>query len=56
VINALKMERGLALQDLIMGAYEYAETIEFKPHVRVYLLDNLATAECVVGCQFIAGG
>lgn len=45
VISALKTERGLALQDLITGAYEYAETIEFKPHARIYLLDYLATTE-----------
>jgi replication factor C subunit 3/5 len=45
VISALKTERGLALQDLISGAYEYAETIEFKPHARIYLLDYLATTE-----------
>jgi replication factor C subunit 3/5 len=48
VISALKIERGLALQDLIIGAYEYVETIEFKPHARIYLLDYLATAECVL--------
>jgi len=47
VISALKTERGLALQDLIGGAYEYAETIEFKPHARIYLLDQLATIESV---------
>lgn len=47
VISALKTERGLALQDLLGGAYEYIETIDFKPHARVYLLDQLATTECV---------
>jgi replication factor C subunit 3/5 len=47
VISALKTERGLALQDLISGAYEYAETIEFKPYARIYLLDQLATIESV---------
>jgi hypothetical protein len=45
VISALKTERGLALQDLITGVYEYVETIEFKPHARIYLLDILATTE-----------
>ena len=39
------MERGLALQDLLTGAYEYLETIELKPQARVYLLDHLATTE-----------
>ena len=41
----MKTERGLALQDLINGAYEYIEDIEFKPHARIYLLDFLATTE-----------
>ncbi|CCM02542.1 uncharacterized protein FIBRA_04644 [Fibroporia radiculosa] len=45
MISALKVERGLALPDLINGAYEYIETIDFKPHVRVYVLDFLATTE-----------
>ncbi|KAG2075683.1 DNA replication factor [Suillus decipiens] len=45
MISAMKTERGLALQDLISGAYEYVETIEFKPQARVYLLDFLATTE-----------
>ena len=45
VISAMKIERGLALQDLITGAYEYVETIDFEPHARVYLLDQLAQTE-----------
>ncbi|KAJ8481640.1 hypothetical protein ONZ51_g5864 [Trametes cubensis] len=45
MITALKTERGLALPDLINGAYEYIETISFKPHARIYLLDFLATTE-----------
>jgi replication factor C subunit 3/5 len=45
VISAMKVERGLALQDLITGAYEYVETIDFEPHARVYLLDQLAQTE-----------
>lgn len=45
VITRLKMERGLALQDLIGGAYEYIETIDFTPQSRVYLLDQLASTE-----------
>ncbi|KDQ61544.1 hypothetical protein JAAARDRAFT_123033 [Jaapia argillacea MUCL 33604] len=44
-ISSLKTERGLALQDMITGAYEYVETIDFKPHARVYLLEHLATTE-----------
>ncbi|KAG6817522.1 hypothetical protein H0H87_007490 [Tephrocybe sp. NHM501043] len=45
MISAMKTERGLALQDLLTGAFEYVETIELKPHARVYLLDHLATIE-----------
>ena len=41
----MKIERGLALQDLLTGAYEYVETIEIRPHARVYLLDHLAMTE-----------
>jgi hypothetical protein len=46
VIAALKTERGLALQDLVTGAYDYLDTLELKPHARAYLLDALATTEC----------
>jgi replication factor C subunit 3/5 len=45
VIHALKTERGLALQDLIGGAYNYIETIAWKPEARVFILDYLATTE-----------
>ncbi|KZT07284.1 P-loop containing nucleoside triphosphate hydrolase protein [Laetiporus sulphureus 93-53] len=45
MISTLKVERGLALPDLINGAYDYIETIDFKPHARIYLLDFLATTE-----------
>lgn len=47
VVMKLKTERGLALQDLLTGAYEYFETLEFPPAARVYLLDKLATTEYV---------
>jgi len=43
----MKTEKGLALQDLLTGAYEYVETIDFKPQARIYLLDYLATTEYV---------
>jgi len=33
------------LQDLLTGAAEYIETIDFVPQARVYLLDHLATTE-----------
>jgi len=45
MISKVKVERGLALQDLLTGAYEYLETIELKPQARIYLLDHLATTE-----------
>ena len=54
MISALKTDRGLALPDLINGAYEYIETIEFKPHARIYLLDFLATTEYVPCFAFLA--
>lgn len=52
VITAMKTERGLALQDLLTGTYEYIETIEFKPNARIYLLDHLATIEYVWSISF----
>lgn len=45
MINSLKTERGLALQDLISGAFDYVQELELPPHSRVYLLDQLATIE-----------
>lgn len=41
----MKTERGMALQDLITGAFDYLETVELKPSARIYLLDHLATTE-----------
>lgn len=52
VISRLKIERGLALQDLLSGAYEYIEMIEFTPQARVYLLDQLASTEYVLLAVF----
>ncbi|KAJ7577016.1 P-loop containing nucleoside triphosphate hydrolase protein [Mycena floridula] len=45
LINRMKTERGLALQDLLTGAYEYIDGVELKPHARIFLLDHLATTE-----------
>lgn len=45
VIQQMKTDRGLALQDLITGAFEFVDTLDLKPHARVYLLDQLATVE-----------
>ena len=48
VISTLKTERGLALQDLLNGAYDYIDELELKTNSRIYLLDSLATTEYVV--------
>lgn len=43
----MKTERGLALQDLLTGAYDYIESLELKSHARIYLVEHLATTEYV---------
>lgn len=53
MISAIKVERGLALQDLLAGAYEYMEGIELKPHARIYLLDYLATTELALPQSYV---
>jgi len=45
LISALKTERGLALPDLLNGAFEFIDGLQLKPAARVYLLDILATIE-----------
>jgi len=45
VISKMKIERGVALQDLLTGAYDYIDTLELQPHARIYLLDHLASTE-----------
>jgi DNA polymerase III delta prime subunit len=47
VINSLKTDRGLALQDLITGAYDHIQDLELPAQSRVYLLDQLAVIEYV---------
>ncbi|GAA5931200.1 hypothetical protein JCM10213_000240 [Rhodosporidiobolus nylandii] len=44
-ISSLKAEKGLALQDIIQGIYDYAATVEFSKPTRVYFLDQLAQVE-----------
>ncbi|KAI5452773.1 Subunit of heteropentameric Replication factor C (RF-C) [Naganishia albida] len=44
-ITQLKLDRGLALQDLITGTYEVLETVELPKQARVYLLDQLGLCE-----------
>ncbi|TXT13256.1 hypothetical protein VHUM_00623 [Vanrija humicola] len=45
LITALKTEKGLALQDLIAGAYDFLETVDLPNNARVYLLDHLGQTE-----------
>ncbi len=45
MITSLKIERGLALQDLIAGAYDFLETVELPKQSRIYLLDHLGSCE-----------
>ncbi|GAA5996973.1 replication factor C subunit 3 [Rhodotorula paludigena] len=44
-ISSLKAEKGLALQDIIQGIYDFAQTIEFSAPTRVYFLDQIAQVE-----------
>lgn len=44
-ISTLKAEKGLALQDIISGIYDYVATIVFPAQTRVYILDQLAQVE-----------
>lgn len=52
MITALKTERGLALPDLLNGAFEFIDGLQLKPAARVYLLDILATIEYVLSVPF----
>lgn len=44
-IQAIKADKGLALQDLVVGAYDFVATLELTAPARVYLLDQLAQTE-----------
>jgi replication factor C subunit 3/5 len=48
VMQTLKTEKGLALQDLITGAHEFIDSIDLTPAARVYLLDQIATTEYIL--------
>ena len=41
----MKTNKGLALQDIIAGIYDFMSTIAFPPAMRIYVLDNLAQLE-----------
>ncbi|OCF37316.1 replication factor C subunit 3/5 [Kwoniella heveanensis CBS 569] len=45
LITQLKIEKGLALQDLIAGAYDFLDTVELPKQSRIYLLDHLGSTE-----------
>nr|ASF90264.1 hypothetical protein SPAR03742 [Bartheletia paradoxa] len=44
-ITALKLDKGLALQDMITGIYDFVDSVMFSAQSRIYLLDHLATIE-----------
>ncbi|RSH90761.1 hypothetical protein EHS25_009936 [Saitozyma podzolica] len=45
LITTLKVERGLALQDLISGTYDFLQTVDLPTQSRVFLLDHLGSCE-----------
>jgi len=45
IIFKSKIDRGLALQDLIGGVYDFVQDVELPARARIYLLDQLATVE-----------
>lgn len=45
VITSLKIEKGLALQDMISGAYDFLQTVDLPNQSRIYLLDHLGSCE-----------
>ncbi|KAF8323543.1 P-loop containing nucleoside triphosphate hydrolase protein [Cantharellus anzutake] len=47
-LSKMKIERGLALQDLISGSFEYIQGLDLPAPARVYLLDKLAVTECSI--------
>jgi replication factor C subunit 3/5 len=44
-INAMRLQKGLALQDLLGAVYEALQELELAPQTRVSILDLLATIE-----------
>lgn len=45
--SAVQAGKGLALQDLVLVAYDFIGTLELTPEARVYLLEQLASTKCV---------
>lgn len=46
-IQDIKIDYGLALQDVITGIYDYLRTVDIGNAAQIYLLDQLASIECV---------
>ena len=44
-INALRLQKGLALQDILGAVYEALQDLELAPQSRITILDLLATIE-----------
>lgn len=46
-ITDIKTENGLALQDIILGIFDFLQTVELPSASKIYILDHLAQVECV---------
>jgi replication factor C subunit 3/5 len=44
-VNAMKLKKGLALQDILGAVYEALQDLELAPQTRITILDLLATIE-----------
>lgn len=53
LMSKLKVEKGLALQDLISDVYDYVHSIELPSTCRIFLVDQLASIEYRIasGCE-----
>lgn len=47
-ISSLKLDKGLALQDILSDVFEFAQQIEFPTATRIYITDALAEIEYVL--------
>jgi replication factor C subunit 3/5 len=52
-IQDIKINYGLALQDIISGIYDYLRTIVFEKHAQIYLLDQLSQIELSNGFLYL---
>jgi replication factor C subunit 3/5 len=52
LMSKLKVEKGLALQDLISDVYDYVHSIELPSTCRIFLVDQLAIEYRIAsGCE-----